>query len=312
MALLLATAVTACGGGDEETATQPEPTRARAEGVSVVELTRVSGSIGHPIYWAGSRSGQTYELSQTQDGRVYIRYLPRGTKIGDPKPNYLTVGTYPQAKAFATLKATAKKQGVPTIALRGGGLAFADKERPTSVYLAYPGSPFQIEVYHPSAARALALVESGKIVPVGIATAGRAPASAATPDEIKAVATKAGHPVYWAGQESGSTYELTQTSDGRIYVRYLPAGVEVGDARPDFLTVGTYPQSDALATLKATAERDGTETIDLDGGGLAVIDKKPTSAYLAYPDQELLVEVYDPDADRVRELVTSARIAPVE
>jgi len=181
VALLLATAVTACGGGDEETATQPEPTRARAEGVSVVELTRVSGSIGHPIYWAGSRSGQTYELSQTQDGRVYIRYLPRGTKIGDPKPNYLTVGTYPQAKAFATLKATAKKQGAPTIELRGGGLAFADKERPTSVYLAYPGSAYQIEVYHPSAARARALVTSGEIVPVGIATAGRAPSSSSRP-----------------------------------------------------------------------------------------------------------------------------------
>ena len=153
---------------------------------------------------------------------------------------------------------------------------------------------------------------SGKIVPVGIATAGRAPATAATPDEIKAAATKAGHRVYWAGAEEGSTYELTQTSDARVYVRYLPAGVEVGDVRPKFLTVGTYPQADALAILRARAEKEQSETIDLEGGGLAVIDKQPTSVYIAYPDQDLLVEVYDPDAARARELVTSARIAPVE
>jgi hypothetical protein len=311
LALLLATTVSACGGGDEETATQPAPTRARAMGASVVELVRLSGTIGHPIYWAGPFGGNTYELSRTKDGRVYVRYLPKGTRIGDPKPAYLTVGTYPQAQAFATLKANAKKQGVPTIALRGGGLAFADKNRPTSVYVAYPGSAYQIEVYHPSADRARALVESGRIVPVGIATAGRATATAVTPEEIEAAATRARHPIFWAGQQTNSTYELTRTSDGRIYVRYLPAGVEVGDARPSFLTVGTYPQADALAALKASAEKDGSETIDLDGGGLAVIAEKPTSAYLAYPRQPLLVEVYDPDAARVRELVTSGRIAPV-
>ena len=33
-----------------------------------------------------------------------------------------------------------------------------------------------------------------------------------------------GHPVYWAGPEHGYRYELTHTTDGRIYIRYLPAG----------------------------------------------------------------------------------------
>jgi hypothetical protein len=33
------------------------------------------------------------------------------------------------------------------------------------------------------------------------------------------------HPVYWAGPRPSYTYELTRTSDGRIFVRYLPTGV---------------------------------------------------------------------------------------
>jgi hypothetical protein len=98
--------------------------------------------------------------------------------------------------------------------------------------------------------------------------------------------------------------------DGRIYVRYLPAGVKVGVARPEFLTVGTYPQTHALAVLKAAAAK-GSETIELEGGGLARIDEKPTSIYLAYPGEDLVVEVYDPDAARARQLVTSGRIVPV-
>ena len=36
----------------------------------------------------------------------------------------------------------------------GGGVAFQYKNRPTSVYLAYPGSDYQVEVYDPHAGRA--------------------------------------------------------------------------------------------------------------------------------------------------------------
>jgi hypothetical protein len=298
--LLLAIGVTACGGE-----AKTEETRAPVEQASLAELTLLAGSVGHPIYWAGARSGARYELSRTKDGRVFVRYLPQGVKLGDPKPNYLSVGTYPQAQAFETLKATAKKQEVRTIKLRGGGLAFADKSHPTSVYLAYPGSPYQIEVFHPSAARARQLVASGKIMPVGIATAGRAAARAATEAQLEAAATEVGHPIYWAGAASGTTYELTRTTDGRVYIRYLPPGGKVGSLRPDFLTVGTYPQKRALEQLKATAAKDASETIELGGGGVALVAKKPTSVYAAFPDQDLLIEVYDPDPARARDVVTS-------
>ena len=53
------------------------------------------------------------------------------------------------------------------VPVTGGGIAFYSKSAPTSVYVAYPGSNVQIEVYDPSAAQAAQLVTSGKIVPVG-------------------------------------------------------------------------------------------------------------------------------------------------
>src|SRR5215210_6079886 len=119
---------------------QAQPRRAPAVGVSLQKLNAIAATVPHPVYWAGPEPSDTYELTRTEDGRIYIRYLPPGTKVGSPRGDFLTVGTYPQDRAFETLKATAKKQGASTIQLSGGGLAFQDKNRPTSVYSAYPGS----------------------------------------------------------------------------------------------------------------------------------------------------------------------------
>ncbi len=287
-------------------------TRAPAQAVSMRQLDALASSVGHPVYWAGPQPRDTYELTKTSDGRIYVRYLPPGAKIGDPAAKYLAIGTYPQRNAFATLKATATKQGVTLIRLRGGGLSFQDKNHSTSVYLAYPGSDYQIEVYDPSPARARALVTSGQISAVGAPPRGGAVSRPASVEQLKALAVSAGHPIYWAGTSAKDTYEVTKTRDGRVYIRYLPAGVPVGNRRPDYLTVGTYPLANAFALLKATAKKNNVQLIKLPGGGLAFVDKNhPTSVYLAYPSSNLEIEVYDPSSGRARQLVTSGQIAPV-
>jgi hypothetical protein len=304
--------LTGCGGtkGAASTTTKTKP--ATAQGVSVRQLTNLSSTLGHSIFWAGAVKGNTYELSRTKDGRVYIRYLPAGVKIGSAKPSYLAVGTYPQANAYAVLKATAKSQGVKMRTLSGGGLAFVDKTHATSVYVAYPGLAYQIEVYDPSASRALNLVVSGRIVPLGIATAGHSGARTASLAELKALARKLGHPIYSAGTEANKRYEVTQTTDGRVYIRYLPQGVGVGNRRPDYLTVGTYPQVGAITALRASAAKSHDATVNVAGGGFASVNKAhPTSVYLAYPGEDVQVEVYDPSASLARQLVSEGRIAPV-
>src|SRR5262245_16302412 len=69
---------------------------------------------------------------------------------------------------------------------------------------------------------------------------GPPPASAATIGTLRSLSGQLGHPVYWAGSRRSFTYELTQVN-GNVFIRYLPTGVNVGDTRPDFLTVGSYP-----------------------------------------------------------------------
>jgi hypothetical protein len=288
------------------------PRRAAARAASIRELDVLSSSIRHPVYWAGPRPRFTYELTRTSDGRIYVRYLPPGVSPGDPKASYLSVGTYPQQHAFATLRATAKAQKVSTIPLAGGGLAFQDRNRPTSVYVAYPGSAYQVEVFDPSASRARELVASGQIKQVGTPPRTATGPSAASVQDLRALEAELGHPIYWAGRKPNATYELTRATDGSVWVRYLPAGVHLGDRRPDFLTVGTYPQRSPVATLKATAARNGAVTMRVDKGGLAFVDRNhPTSVYVAYPKQDVQIEVFDPKPGLARLLVHSGRIGAV-
>jgi hypothetical protein len=135
--------------------------------VTVGELHNLSAEVDHPVYWAGPRPATTYELTRTKRGDVFIRYLPDGVPVGDERPNYLTVGTYPYRRAYATLRQSAEREGTKTGSLPNGGIYLIGPERPNSVYVAYPGQDVQIEVFAPSEKRARELVTSGRIHPLG-------------------------------------------------------------------------------------------------------------------------------------------------
>ena len=153
-------------GGDTErtpsTATRAEPVKADADA-----LREVAGAIGHPVYWAPGEQAATYEMTQTPDGRLYIRYLPDSVQIGDPRPDFLTIGTYPQKDAFASVQEGATRAGAITRELPGGGLSVAQADRPNSVFFAFPEFRVLVEVYDPTAGRAETFVTSGAIRPIG-------------------------------------------------------------------------------------------------------------------------------------------------
>jgi hypothetical protein len=98
---------------------------------------------------------------------VYVRYLPKGTRAGDARASFLTVGTYPTAGAYANLRHAAKDGGATSARTRDGGLVIVPDRARTSAYLAYPGSKVQVEVFEPDADDALGLVLSGSVAPVG-------------------------------------------------------------------------------------------------------------------------------------------------
>src|SRR3954470_11056586 len=74
---------------------------------------------------------------------------------------------------------------------------------------------------------------------------GNAVPRASTPQDLRSFAQTVDIPVYWAGTRPGVTYELTETPRCNVYIRYLPRGVEVGNRRPDYTTIGTYPYKNA-------------------------------------------------------------------
>jgi hypothetical protein len=135
---------------------------------------------------------------------------------------------------------------------------------------------------------------------------------AATPAALRRLSDEVGHPIYWVGPRPRRTYELTRTSSGRIFIRYLPPSSEVGNRRAEYTIVGTYPVPDALEVLQELSEKTGEKSVPAPGGGLAVYSiDAPNNVYVAYPGSDVQIEVFDPRPQRALRLVTSGRVAPV-
>ena len=135
--------------------------------------------------------------------------------------------------------------------------------------------------------------------------------AAVSESQLKSLASESSQPIYWAGPKHG-TYELTRTTDGRTYIRYLPSADKVGDRTPNYLTVGTYPTKQAFSALRRAAARDGAVSENIDSGGLLVFNNSaPTSVYFSYPKSGYQVEVYDPSPLQARGLVLGGSIKPI-
>ena len=134
-------------------------------------------------------------------------------------------------------------------------------------------------------------------------------AFAITPQALGRLAVSIKQPIFWLGRKAGDTYEFTRSRDGNIYVRYLPAGVAVGTAKP-YLTVATYPFPGAYAALEKQAAAKSAVTAKLAGGGIAILDNNyPESVHIAYPNVPYQVEVYDPTPARSMQLVSAGELA---
>jgi len=154
-------------GGSSSTSTPPT-TVARGDhvgpiGLSAQGLATLAHTLRQPIYWAGPKAGYTYELTRTSDGKVYVRYLPSGVKVGDKRASFLIVATYPYAHAFRALRAISKGKGVT---LPTGGFALPDPSYTKSVHLGFRGVNYEVEVYDPSPAQAQSVALSGQVQPV--------------------------------------------------------------------------------------------------------------------------------------------------
>ena len=78
------------------------------------------------------------------------------------------------------------------------------------------------------------------------------------------------------------------------------------------LTVATYARPNGYAEVQAAAKNEGSRSLELDGGGLAVYDSKaPTNVHVAFPGQAYQIEVFSPENDLALRLVTNGKVRPV-
>lgn len=148
---------------DEPEQPNPPPQAATGSGERLDEraLVERARSLEPRAYWVGPRKGYGYELTTTPAGRTFVRYLPAGVDAGDPRPDFLTVGTYPLGtNARAALRRAGRKRGAQTVELPGGALFVTNPAHPRSAYYAREGWRFEVEVYHPTPGEAMRLVLS--------------------------------------------------------------------------------------------------------------------------------------------------------
>ena len=120
---------------------------------------------------------------------------------------------------------------------------------------------------------------------------------ALTESELIAAVKKLGVDVYWAGPVKGAKYTLAVPADGQAYVRYLPNGDGLTDTKPNYVVIATYTTTNAFsATQAAGNQSNGVTFINAEGAAVYYNKDTPTNVYVAYPNLNYQIEVFDPIA----------------
>jgi hypothetical protein len=148
-----------CGSSDDGvTLTAGEP-----KVVSASQLSDFAGAADAPVYWLGERVGSRYELTETDSGRIYVRYLHGDAKVGDPRSSFDTVATYPVEDGVAKLRHAARTQGGAELGRAADGAVLLADPAATSAYRAYPDGEVQVELYNPEPGQAKRLAVAGAV-----------------------------------------------------------------------------------------------------------------------------------------------------
>ena len=129
---------------------------------------------------------------------------------------------------------------------------------------------------------------------------------ALTEAELIAAVKQLGVDVYWAGPVNGAKYTLAVPADGQAYVRYLPEGQGIEDTKPNYVVIATYTTADAFtATQAAGNTSNGVSFISASGAAIYYSKDTPTNVYVAYPNLNFQVEIFNPIAATALEIAST-------
>jgi hypothetical protein len=159
-ALAVLLVVMVLGGDDDVSLTPGEP-----QIVTVGELESFAEDADHDVYWIGERPDTEYELMESPEGRIFVRYLP--LRDGPSSNGLLTVATYPIDDGAAALERTARQDDSKEIASSDdGAVVLIDRESEENAHLAYPGEDVQVEIFSPVPGEALRIAARDKVEPI--------------------------------------------------------------------------------------------------------------------------------------------------
>ena len=146
---------------------------------------------------------------------------------------------------------------------------------------------------------------SGSSSPTVAQTAGGQ--MALTEDELKSVVANLNSVIYWVGPLENAKYTLDVTDAGAAFVRYLPNGEGANDTAKNYMIVATYQVNAAYDAVKTAGnEQDGIGLMSADGAAVYYNKNAATNVYLAFPGQNLQIEVFDPSPGKALQLVNTA------
>jgi hypothetical protein len=118
---------------------------------------------------------------------------------------------------------------------------------------------------------------------------------ALTEGELIEIIRREGLTAYWLGPVQGARYTLNVTAGNQVFIRYLPNGQGLEDISQSFVIVGTYPQANAYSITEAAgAQPNGVTFLNADGAMVYYSKLLPTNVYLAFPNQDYEIEIFDP------------------
>lgn len=160
-------AIVLLGGSDEDSSSSAGEGESEAVALSESELLAEASGLGGPAYWIGPRAGtESYELTSTEDGRIYIRYLTGDAEAGDERADFLSVGTYPFPDAKAGLQRSAAK-GEGTLE-QGNDYTYLVPAAGENAYVVFDDEPdLQIELFSPQPGEAEQLARDDALEPLG-------------------------------------------------------------------------------------------------------------------------------------------------
>jgi len=136
---------------------------------------------------------------------------------------------------------------------------------------------------------------------------------ALTESELREVIQRENLVAFWLGPEPGAKYTLNVTAGNQVFIRYLPSGQGLEDISQSYVIVGTYQQENAYEITEAAgAQPNGITFINADGAMVYYSKLLPTNVYLAFPDQDFEIEIFDPrDGGALSSAATLGRVSRI-